>query len=111
VREIADWLENLGMSEYARTFAENDIDFKVLRDLSDQHLKDLGVSLGHRLKLLRAIAELTGASAAAPPPPKPVPQDTAERRQLTVLFCDLVGSTELSRRLEPNEASSSAGYD
>jgi hypothetical protein len=88
MQQVADWLEKLGMSEYARTFAENDIDFAVLRDLSDQHLKDLGVSLGHRLKMLRAIGELTGASAAAPQPPapattKPIPQDTAERRQVT----------------------------
>ena len=108
MQQVANWLEKLGMSEYARTFAENDIDFAVLRDLSDQHLKDLGVSLGHRLKMLRAIGELTGASAAAPQPPapattKPIPQDTAERRQLTVMFTDLVGSSALSTRLDPED--------
>jgi len=106
MQEIADWLKQLGLSEYARTFAENDIDFSVLRDLSDQHLTDLGVSLGHRLKMLRAIAELTGASAAAPQSPaaaKPAPQYTAERRQLTVMFCDLVGSTALSAKLDPED--------
>ena len=110
MQQIADWLEKLGMSEYARTFAENDIDFSVLRDLTDQHLKDLGVSsLGHRLKMLRAIGELanTPAAPAAPAPvpaeAKPVPHDAAERRQLTVMFCDLVGSTALSAKLDPED--------
>ena len=58
--QIADWLKKLGMSEYAERFAENDIDMAVLPDLTDQHLKDLGVSLGHRLKMLRAIRDLSG---------------------------------------------------
>ena len=58
MQQIADWLEKLGMSEYAERFAENDIDFSVLPDLTDQDLKELGVSLGHRRKMLRAIAEL-----------------------------------------------------
>ena len=53
MQQIADWLEKLGMSEYAQRFAENDIDFSVLRDLTDQDLKDLGVLLGHRRKMLR----------------------------------------------------------
>ena len=60
MEEIADWLEKLGMSEYAKRFAENRIDFSVLRDLTDQDLKDLGIVLGGRLKLLRAIAEIAG---------------------------------------------------
>ena len=91
MQQIADWLEKLGMSEYAERFAENDIDTSVLRDLTDQDLKELGVSLGHRRKMLRAIAEL--------PVPlrqrrslrwrEPKPQDTAERRQVTVMFSDL----------------------
>jgi hypothetical protein len=70
MRQIADWLDKLGMSEYAQRFAENRIDVSVLRDLTDQdHLKDLGVSLGHRLKMLRAIRELAGdASVTAKPP-------------------------------------------
>jgi class 3 adenylate cyclase/predicted ATPase len=75
------------------------------RDLTDQDLKDLGVSLGHRRKMLRAIGELAGA-ASATPQPAPVtkpPEDTAERRQLTVMFCDLVGSTALSARLDPED--------
>ena len=66
MQHIAEWLEKLGMSEYAGRFAENRIDFTVLRDLNDQHLKDLGVVLGDRLKLLRAISQLDTASPAAP---------------------------------------------
>ena len=62
MQQIADWLKKLGMSEYAERFAESDIDISVLRDLTDQDLKELGVSLGHRRKMLRAIAELTGAA-------------------------------------------------
>jgi class 3 adenylate cyclase/predicted ATPase len=106
MQQIADWLKKLGMSEYAQVFADNDIDFSVLRHLTDQHLKDLGVSLGHRLKMLHAISELENASLAANQPSigtKPVSHDIAERRQLTVMFCDLVGSTALSARLDPEE--------
>ncbi|HWX31091.1 MAG TPA: adenylate/guanylate cyclase domain-containing protein, partial [Steroidobacteraceae bacterium] len=104
--EISDWLEKLGMSEYAQRFAENRIDLLVLPDLTDQHLKDLGVALGDRLKMLRAIGQLTGVSPAAPQFPaatKPAQQDTAERRQVTVMFSDLVGSTALSARMDPED--------
>ena len=66
MQQVADWLEKLGMSEYAERFAENRIDFSVLRDLTDQDLKDLGVVLGDRRKLLRAIAEMDDAPAAGP---------------------------------------------
>jgi SAM domain (Sterile alpha motif) len=92
---IADWLKELGMSEYADRFAENRIDLSVLPDLTDQHLKDLGIALGDRLKMLRAIRELSSAVLASPQPAltEPKPQDTAERRQVTVVFSDLVGST------------------
>jgi class 3 adenylate cyclase len=108
MQQIADWLEKLGMSEYAQPFAENGIDFGVLPDLTDQDLKDIGVLLGHRRKLLRAIAELNGvekgASKPAPPDAAPVaPQDAAERRQVTVMFSDLVGSTALSARMDPED--------
>jgi class 3 adenylate cyclase len=108
MQQIADWLKKLGMSEYAQRFAENDIDMAVLPDLTDQHLKDLGVSLGHRLKMLRAIRDLGGASAAVTAPSAPVAteptrQDDAERRQLTVMFTDLVGSTALSTKLDPED--------
>src|SRR5262249_5896272 len=106
MQQIADWLEKLGMSEYAERFAENRIDLSVLQELTDQDLKDLGVVLGDRRKMLRAIRELGGvrptltAAVAAIATP---PQDYAERRQLTVMFCDLVGSTALSARLDPEE--------
>jgi class 3 adenylate cyclase len=80
------------MAEYTQCFAENRIDFSVLSDLTDQHLKDLGLPLGDRFKMLRAIRELSGA-AQAPTQPEQKPQDTAERRQVTVMFSDLVGST------------------
>ncbi len=105
MQEIADWLKTLGLSEYAACFAENRIDFSVLRDLTDQDLKDLGVVLGDRRKMLRAIAELAGAVPASPQPPfaEPKSQDTAERRQVTVMFSDLVGSTALSARMDPED--------
>jgi hypothetical protein len=109
MQQVADWLEKLGLGQYAQRFAENDISFAVLPDLTDQHLREIGVSLGHRLQLLRAIAELpsrekdaankTAAGAAA----SSVPQDTAERRQVTVMFSDLVGSTALSARMDPED--------
>jgi class 3 adenylate cyclase/tetratricopeptide (TPR) repeat protein len=107
-------LDALGLGQYAAVFAENDVDLEVLPHLTDQELKDLGVSLGHRKRLLNAAAALVAADqkakpggppASAPPTPDPValaaPQ--AERRQLTVLFCDLVGSTALSARLDPED--------
>ena len=109
MQQMVDWLEKLGMSEYAKPFAENDIDFTILGDLTDQDLEKIGVaSLGHRRKMLRAIADLKvvekGASAvAAVAPAGPRPQDTAERRQVTVMFSDLVGSTALSARMDPED--------
>jgi class 3 adenylate cyclase len=107
VREIAEWLEKLGMSEYAERFAENDIDASVLPHLTDQSLKELGVSLGHRLKILAAIRDLGGptpvASEPALAPAEPRPHDSAERRQVTVMFSDLVGSTALSARMDPED--------
>ena len=110
MQQIADWLQKLGMSEYTQRFAENDIDFTILGDLSDQDLEKIGIaSLGHRRKLLRAIANLEtiekGAPAAAvvAAPASPLPLDTAERRQVTVMFSDLVGSTALSARMDPED--------
>jgi len=104
VRTIAEWLASLGLSEYAQRFAENYVDASVLPDLTDQDLADLGVPLGHRRKMLRAIAELDGAALEpAEATTAPAPRDEAERRQLTVMFCDLVGSTALSARLDPEE--------
>ena len=102
MQQIADWLQTLGMSEYEQCFAENRIDFSVLPDLTDQHLKDLGIALGDRLKMLRAIRELSSA-VSAPRQVEPQAQDTAERRQVTVMFSDLVGSTALSARMDPED--------
>jgi class 3 adenylate cyclase/tetratricopeptide (TPR) repeat protein len=104
VRTIAEWLASLGLSEYAQRFADNHVDASVLRDLTDQDLTELGVSLGHRRKMLRAIAELDGAALEpAEAVSEPAPRDEAERRHLTVMFCDLVGSAALSARLDPED--------
>ena len=102
MQQIADWLEKLGMSEYVQRFAENRIDFSVLPDLTDQHLKDLGLPLGDRLKMLRAIREPSDTVSELPQP-EPRSQDAAERRQVTVMFSDLVGSTALSARMDPED--------
>jgi len=103
--QVADWLQKLGMAEYAQRFIENRIDLSVLPDLTDQHLKDLGIALGDRLKLLRAIRQLAGPATALSEPVTTAqsPQHVAERRQLTVMFCDLVGSTALSARLDAED--------
>src|SRR5215470_3731067 len=107
MQQIADWLEKLGMSEYTQRFADNRIDdVSILRDLTDQDLKDIGVPLGHRRKMLRAIAEMVGTASTqikSAPASEPKPRDDAERRQLTVMFCDLVGSTALSARMDPED--------
>jgi predicted ATPase/class 3 adenylate cyclase len=97
---IAEWLASIGLGEYAQRFGENAIDLSVVRDLTEQDLKDLGVLLGHRRKMLRAIAELNGDVLRTPPGTQPAPRDSAERRQLTVMFCDLVGSSALSNFLD-----------
>ena len=93
------------MSEYADRFAKNDVDTSVLRHLTDQDLRELGVSLGHRRRMLAAIAEFAGSEQASPQPAstEPKAQETAERRQVTVMFCDLVGSTALSARMDPED--------
>ena len=107
MRQISDWLHKLGMSEYAQRFAENAIDFSVLPDLTDQDFKEIGVLLGHRRKLLRAISELNGASAPAESalvePAVSLIQAVGERRHLTIMFCDLVGSTSISSQLDAEE--------
>jgi SAM domain (Sterile alpha motif) len=104
--DLAEWLQARGFGRYAELFASNAIDSEALVELTDDHLKELGVPLGHRIKLLKAIQESRepedppAADHAVAPAPRP---PEAERRQLTVLFCDLVGSTELSARLDPEE--------
>ena len=110
MQQIANWLKTLGMSEYAERFAENRIDLSVLPDLTDQDLEKLGVLLGDRRKMLRAIAKLevvqnsgpvVAVAAAASAAPRPT--DTAERRQVTVMFSDLVGSTAMSARMDAED--------
>ena len=116
MQQVAEWLEALGMSEYVQRFAENRIDSSVLADPTDQDLKELGIVLGDRRKLLRAIAELGSDRAAersssltepptpvVAPPPREAPVPAGERRYLTVLFCDLVGSTAISAQLDAEE--------
>src|SRR5499427_1959971 len=109
MKQIADWLTQLGMHEYTQRFAENDIDFDILTDLTDHDLEKIGVtSVGHRRKLLRAIANLKcvvtpAIPAAAVPLATPRAADAAELRQVTVMFSDLVGSTALSARMDPED--------
>ena len=106
--DIGGWLRGLGLEQYEAAFRENEIDSEVLPKLTAEDLKDIGVAIvGHRRKILSAIAELSGSSAAvanqrltAEPASAAA---VAERRQLTVMFCDLVGSTALSARLDPED--------
>jgi class 3 adenylate cyclase len=108
--DLGGWLRSLGLEQYEAAFRVNAIDAEVLPDLTDQDLEKLGVLLGHRRKLLRAIGNLqrieTGAAIVAVPISPPVaspPLDAAERRQVTVMFSDLVGSTALSARIDPED--------
>src|SRR5271166_3983633 len=115
--DVASWLQQLGLAQYEPAFRENEVDGDVLPDLTAEDLIGLGVTLiGHRRKLLSAIAALGAEAPAAPlpaavaptpatasvPPPAPAPA-RAERRQLTVMFCDLVGSTALSTGMDPED--------
>jgi class 3 adenylate cyclase/predicted ATPase len=130
MQQIADWLEKLGLGQYAQSFAENDINFVILADLTDQDLKEIGISsLGHRRQVLRAIGELGARSVAAAPdpaaagapatlapfltlasvqPPMAAPaapggEAVGERRHVTVMFCDLVDSTGIAAQLDAEE--------
>src|SRR6267378_4368986 len=102
--DVAEWLRGLGLEQYAPAFRDNDIDEEVLRRLTGEDLRELGVtSIGHRRRLLDAIAALGTAEAPPAPTPVPIAASEAERRQLTVMFCDLVGSTALSARFDPED--------
>jgi class 3 adenylate cyclase/predicted ATPase len=111
VLDVRAWLESEGFGRFAAAFEENEVDGAALLELHDEHLKELGIPLGPRVKLLRAIEDLrTGASettdhgvAAPAEPAEPTPRSDAERRHLTVMFIDLVGSTALSTRLDPED--------
>jgi class 3 adenylate cyclase len=114
MQQIEDWLKKLGMSEYTERFAKERIEIDVLAELTDQDLERLGIPLGHRRRMLRAIRDLGHASGAVLPPSTPAGtepsrQDDAERRQLTVMFTDLVGSTALSTKLDPEDMRSVIG--
>jgi hypothetical protein len=88
MQQVADWLEKLGLGQYVQCFAQNDIDVSVRPHLTDADLEQIGVSLGHRRKILAAIADLGGRAQPTPQPVRsePRPQQTAEQRQVTVLF-------------------------
>lgn len=112
--EIQAWLADIGLSQYAQAFAENDIDASVLPSLTEDDLRELGLSMGHRKKLMAAIAALGGSAPSSSPPPDPVPAIKAqsvnapdfragERRHLIVMFCDLVGSTALAGTMDPED--------
>jgi len=103
--DIDGWLRRIGLAQYAEMFHANDIDIELLGRLTNDDLKDIGVvSFGHRKKLLEAIAELAGAFPVSPQPAiEPKARDAAERRQVTVVFSDLVGSTALSARMDPED--------
>jgi len=105
--DVGEWLSGLGLGQYAPAFAANDIDGDVLPELTAEDLTGLGVnSIGHRRKLLAAIAALRGGAPEAATQATPTTTlvgSEAERRQLTVMFCDLVGSTPLSARFDPED--------
>jgi class 3 adenylate cyclase len=106
--DVGEWLKAQELEQYSRAFAENDVDFSLLAQLSDADLKELGVaSLGHRKRLLRAIAAL---QSSATTPAEPMHKaHSSERRQVTILFADLSGFTALSRSLDPEELSDLVG--
>src|SRR5262245_1005973 len=104
--DIGGWLQSLGLEQYEAVFRENAIDADVLHDLTEDHLREMGLPLGARLKLLKAISALAPSAEPidlTPVAPAGPPADTAERRQVTVMFADLVGSTALSARMDPED--------
>ena len=108
--DVASWLRSLGLEQYEAVLRENEVDESVLPDLTEDHLRELGFPLGARLKILKAIGALHSNKNSALPtdattsaPPSAAPEDRAERRQVTVMFSDLVGSTALSARMDPED--------
>jgi class 3 adenylate cyclase len=103
--DIDDWLRGIGLAHYAEVFRANDIDTELLGRLTNDDLKDIGVaSFGHRKKLLDAIAELAGVGPVSPQPAiEPKARDAAERRHVTVMFTDLIGSTAMSGSMDPED--------
>ena len=105
--DVGGWLRSLGLAQYEPMFRAHEIDSEVLPELSEGDLEKLGMPLGHRKRLMKAIAALGDRSAApaekVSAPIEPAPRESAERRYLTVMFCDLVGSTALSTKLDPED--------
>jgi class 3 adenylate cyclase/tetratricopeptide (TPR) repeat protein len=101
--DVAAWLWTLGLEQYEPIFRQNEIDHEVLPELTEADLEKLGVPMGHRKRLVRVIGRMSAADQTAASPAAGQQQTEAERRQLTVLFCDLVGSTALSARLDPED--------
>lgn len=114
MRDVAAWLQGLGLGKYARAFADNEIDFEALPHLTESMLERIGLPIGPRAKLLAAISELASSPASAPEHKREerataqsaVQRRPAERRQITVMFCDLVDSTRLASRLDPEDLKS-----
>ena len=100
--DVGSWLRSLGLGQYEAAFRDNAVDAEVLPELADGDLEKLGVLLGHRKRLLKAIAELAPADKIVPPTSL-APSTTAERRPITVMFCDLVGSTSLAAKLDAED--------
>ena len=100
--DVGTWLGSLGLDQYESTFRENGIDAGTLAELTDERLRDIGVPLGHRLRMLRALREL---ALQTEPAPSVVPsaRDGAERRHMTVMFCDLIGLSTLTAELDPED--------
>ena len=108
--DVGGWLRGLGLGQYEALFRASEIDADILPELTELDLEKLGVPLGHRKRLLRAISGLAASeTSAAPSASGPKPHDAAERRQLTVMFCDLVGSTPLAVRFDPEDLSEIVG--
>src|SRR5215813_9334759 len=103
--DVGGWLRSLGLGQYEALFRASEIDADILPELTEVDLEKLGVPLGHRKRLLRAISGLAAPETPATPSASTGPKshDVAERRQLTVMFCDLVGSTALSARFDPED--------
>ena len=100
--DVGSWLRSLGLGQYEAAFRDNAMDAEVLPELTDADLEKLGVLLGHRKRLLKAIAELAPADKIVPRTSL-APSTTAERRPITVMFCDLVGSTSLAAKLDAED--------
>ena len=110
MNSFEQWLAEIGLESYAATFTENEVDFSVAGTLSEADLRELGLTLGARKKFLLAAASLAKPTTAnqevgrvQPAEQSPATTHSGERRQLTVMFCDLVGSTALSEKLDPEE--------